>query len=333
MSRGMFEFIKDEPAYQQSEKDWIVELLRSDQFWYDMIVNPPEGFDSKKFISEYLEALRETVKSQLDKRFIYFLASRKKVRFSTAKKPRYALFGENLIFYVEIGRDRKLRRLSTTIIDAESGRAIKPSVSVTDRIITIEYSKIHKVSIPIYDFLLHSGIELGLNTEIHYVGYTANPSDRPLNLVHRGFADMLYRVSNDDNDFFVFYNLFKVISVGRNSRSCLNFAVANSMIDQVEVDDEGKIIEKCLIKYFGAESQKINKKNEEAELKNSLLSLVEKYKINTITMHMEMEQPSEIYRFFSKQVPPADVHRFVIKLVNNVVELCPLGSREGMAFE
>ncbi|MGF7188232.1 hypothetical protein JOE11_001259 [Robbsia andropogonis] len=329
----MFGFIKDEPAYEQSEKDWVVELSRSDQFWYDMIVNPPEGFDSKKFISDYLEALKETVKNQLDKRFIYFLATRKKVRFSTAKKPRYETFGSKLIFYVEMGREKKLRRLSTTVIDAESGSPIKPPVRVTDRIITIEYSRDHKISVPIHDFLLSRGIELGVDTEVHYVGYTANPEDRPINLVHRGFSDMLYRMSNDDNDFFVFYNLFKVISIGKNSASYLNFAMANSMIDQVGPDDEGKIIEKCLIKYFGAESQGVNKRNEEAELKNNLRDLVAKYKINTVMVHMEMEEPSEVYRFSSKQVPPADIHRFVVKLAGNAVELSRLGPQEGMAFE
>ena len=321
MTRGLFDFLQREPSYTESDKDWYVELNNSTCFWYDLLLHPPEGFDTKQQITDYLKQLQAIVESQLDKRFIYFLAARKKLRFCVRKKPKYSFFGNDLVFYVEIGREKIRRKVTTRILDAQTRQPIKPPVEVSDRFITFHYTPNHKVSMSIHDFLQDSGIELGINTEIHYVGYTKNPSERPINGAHRGLSDMLYRVSNDEHDFFVFYNLFKVSSIGMNPSAPINFCVANSMVDEVKVDEEGRIIEKALIKYFSTEAQEINKRNEEAELENSLERLAAKNNINSVAIHIEMEEPSELHRFFSRSVKPTDKHLFTCRMGNGGVEI------------
>lgn len=321
MTRGMFNFLQSEPAYTGANKNWYVELIQSTCFWYDLLLHPPEGFDTKQQITDYLKHLKEIVESQLDKRFIYFLAARKKIRFCLSKKPRYSLFGNDLIFYVEIGREKIRRKLTTKIFDATTRQPIKPHVEVSDRFITFHYTPNHKESMSIHDFLQSGGIEVGINTEVHYIGYTKNPSDRPINGAHRGLSDMLYRVSNEENDFFVFYNLFKVLSVGINPTAPINFCVANSMVDEIKVGEEGRIIEKALIKYFGSETQEVNRENENAELENSLERLAKKNNINSVTVHVEMDEPSELHRFFSRSVKPSDKHVFTCRIGGDGVEI------------
>lgn len=321
MTRGMFDFLQREPSYTDSDKDWYVELSQSTCFWYDLLLHPPEGFDTKQQITNYLKQLQAIVESQLDKRFIYFLAARKKLRFCVSKKPRYSFFGNDLVFYVETGRERMRQKITTRIFDAQTRQPIKPPVEVSGRFITFHYTPNDKVSMSIHDFLQSSGIEVGVNTEIHYVGYTKNPSERPINGAHRGLSDMLYRVSNDEHDFFVFYNLFKVLSIGVNQNAPFNFCVANSIVDEIKVDEEGRIIEKALIKYFSTEAQEINKENEEAELENSLERLAAKNNINSVAIHIEMDEPSELHRFFSRSVKPSDKHVFTCRIGNDGVEI------------
>lgn len=321
MNRGEFDFLQREPIYTDSDKDWYVELINSTYFWYDLLLHPPEGFDTKQQITDYLKQLQAIVESQLDKRFIYFLAARKKLRFCVTKKPRYSLFGSDLVFYVEIGRERIRRKVTTRIFDAQTQQPIKPPVEVSDRFITFYYTPNHKMSMSIHDFLQSSDIELGINMEVHYIGYTKNPSERPINGAHRGLSDMLYRVSNEEHDFFVFYNLFKVSSIGINPNAAINFIIANSIIDEIKVDEEGRIIEKALIKYFNAETQEINKENEHAELEKSLERLAAKNNINSVVIHIEMDEPSELYRFCSRSVEPSDKHFFTCRIGNNGVEI------------
>lgn len=331
MTRGMFNFLQNEPPYTGADKDWYVELSHSTCFWYDLLLHPPEGFDTKKQITDYLKNLKSMVESQQDKRFIYFLAARKKIRFCVSKKPSYSWFGDELIFYVEMGRQKIKRKLTTRILDAATHQAIKPPVEVSDRFITFYFSPENKVSLPIHDFLQSSGIELGINMEVHYIGYTKNPSGRPINGAHRGLSDMLYRISNEEHDFFVFYNIFKVLSISSGKSSPINFCVANSMIDEIKVDEEGRLIEAALIKYFGTETQEANKKNEEAELENTLERLATKNKINSVAVKFEMNEPSELYRLFSRSVKASDKHVFTCRIGSNGVEITQ-GANFGMSI-
>lgn len=320
MTRGMFDFLQHTPSYTESNKDWYVELSHSTCFWYDLLLHPPEGFDTKQQIKDYLKKLQATVERELDKRFVYFLAARKKVRFCVSKKPRYSLIGNNLIFYVEIGAKKTRQKITTKIFD-QMGKPIKPRIGISERFITIHYTEQFKATMPIHDFLQNCSIELGIYTEVHYIGYTNNPSARPINGTHRGLSDMLYKVSNEEHDFFVFYNLFKVTTIAKNPSVGINFYAANSMTNEIKVDEEGRIIEKTLIKYFNTEVQELNKPSEEGELENSLVRLATKNKINSVAIHIEMEEPNEMHMFCSRTVKPSTKHLFTSRIVNGAVEI------------
>lgn len=323
MTRGIFDFMQNHPAYTDAEKRWHIEIDQSTYFWYDLLVHPPEGFDTKQQIANLLKRLKKTIKTQLDKRFIYFLASRTKLRFCTSRKPRYSLVGKDLVLYVEVGASRKLLKTTTTMRDHANGKRITPPVEVSDRYITFHYPSGKKISYSIHDYFDMVGIEFGFDTEIHYVGYTKNPDDRPLNREHRGLADMLYKVSNAEHDFFIFYNLFKVLAIAGTPGSAFKFIVANSMIDEVRVDEEGRIIETALIKYFNTEIQKLNKSSEEGELENRLVQLASKNKIRSISFDIQVNPTSEMYRFCSKTVAAADRHTFTCRIGDNGAEIVP----------
>ena len=86
------------------------------------------------------------------------------------------------------------------------------------------------------------------------------------------------------------------------------------MIDEVNVRDEALILEKALIKYFGTKLQELNKKNESSQLKNQLEALIAHHRINSITFDLSMEEPRELFRFFSRRIAPTDRHHFTCQI-------------------
>lgn len=180
--RGIFDFLAKDSNYTNSEKKWWILLDRSDCFWYDLIINKHENFDTKKHISDYLKEQQKTVEQQFEKRFIYFIASRKKVRFSTKKKPRYSLFKGELILFVEIGQEKKLKKIKITIRDADTKEVINPLIETCDKFVTFEYPSGLKLTFSVHDFLRSYSINLGISTEIHYVFFSraVPPSDKHL---------------------------------------------------------------------------------------------------------------------------------------------------------
>lgn len=320
MTRGYLGNLASNPAYAGSTKDWYVTLQQSSCYWYDLIVNPPDFLDTRNSISSQLEELRVEVEQTLEKRFIYFFASRTKVRFDTTRPPKYSLFGGWLVITLLTGRYRKRHTIKIKFGDLD-GRPLRPRVEVSDRFIAIVHSDTASQTFSVHDFLRAFDISLGIPTEVHYVGITKDPGDRPLSRKHRGITDTLYNVSNEENDFFVFINLFKVMANAKNAPYGVHFVVANSMIDEIPTDEEGRVVESALIAYFDCASQNVNREKERSVLNNQLVSLAEKHKIQSVSMHLEMESPNEYFIFGSAAAPAAPSHSFLLRRSSSGIEI------------
>ncbi|WP_198304511.1 hypothetical protein [Arcobacter vandammei] len=314
MYRGIYDFfLQDNKVYNNSNKEWMIELSTSTIIWFDLTKSFYEDIDLNSCISKYMLEHKKKVEEYLEKRFIYFIFSRKKVRFNIKKKPKYSFFSKKLNLEILIGRERKIKKIELFSDNT------KPKVEITEKYITFIYNEHYKETLSIHDFLINYNIDIGEESKIHYIGYTKNPNKRPLNGNHSGLNDILYNVSNEDNDFFVSYNLFKVTSNSINNEFNIIFRVSNPMTDEVDVNTEGLIIEKCFILYFNAINQSRNKNNELSELKNTLKKLSIKNKINSIYINYELENNSEYWKFYSENVKPTDKHNFKISLNENKV--------------
>jgi hypothetical protein len=105
-----------------------------------------------------------------------------------------------------------------------------------------------------------------------------------------------------------------VLTQGSEPNSKMDFLIANSLSDEVNVDLEGSIIEKCLILYFHSNNQTANHGNEYSELLNSLKKLKAENNINSIQLHYEIDDPlSEYFVFYSDNVGVNPCHLFTIK--------------------
>ncbi|MCG8517691.1 MAG: hypothetical protein MI794_06825 [Pseudomonadales bacterium] len=275
-------------------------------------MNPPDFAETKIGIGTMLDTLREKVESTLEKRFIYFFASRPKVRFDTTRPPRYEFFSKKLVLHLRIGRERRRVTLKRRFCDAH-GNVILPKVELSERFIRIVYSEGSSQMYSVHDFLQVVGFAIGEPTTVHYVGITKDPGDRPLSRKHRGIADTLYNVSNEENDFFVYINLFKVTAHANSSMHNMVFVAANAYTDEIKTDAEGAIVEGALIAYFECASQRLNRSKERSAFRRLLDEIAEANKIRSVVMHIEIEQPSEYFSFGSTVVPAANSHTFVFK--------------------
>lgn len=59
MARGDFNSLLNHDGYRDSEKRWFVELLRADIYWYELIVNGHDQFDTRTEIENSLKYLKE----------------------------------------------------------------------------------------------------------------------------------------------------------------------------------------------------------------------------------------------------------------------------------
>jgi len=321
MNRGIYSSLLDHESYKKSEKRWYVELLLSKMYWYEHIVVEHDLFPTREAIVAELKHFKKQVESSLEKRFIYFIASRTRVRFNTDKQPRYKRLGSKLILNLEIGAKRKNKKIIVSVIDEQTGELCRPVVRTTPEHITFKHGSGNTVTYAVHDFLSHTNHDLKISSEVHYVGYTKNPNSRPINGSHSGLNDILYSVPTEGRDIFVFYNLFKVLSCANNGEYNMNFVVANSMTDEVDADTEGKLIEKTLLLYFNAKLQQRNKRKELSELRKALKQLSQKLRIASVTVSYALEQPDSYFRFMSSEIDPCHEHLFTCYLERECVAI------------
>jgi len=280
------------------------------------VVNPDEVadyFDTRKLIVDYLKGVKKQVEENLEKRFVYFICSRTKVRFNTNKKPSYNPITKSTKIHVLIGKEEAKKAIKCKFFDAHQNKFCHPKINLTEKYITITDSRGNLTTASIHDFLEGAKISLGIDSKVEYVGYTKNPHTRPTNGAHTGLSDVLYKIADENRDSLIYFNLFKVITRAISGDSMLNFAIANAMTDEVDVELEGKLLEKCFIFYFDAINQSRNKDKELLELKSSLHKISAENKIHAVHVCYEFEEPNEYGMFSSSRVPPRLGHVFTIR--------------------
>jgi len=324
MGRGEYSYMTENKAYIDSKKSWAVELSNTHMYWYDLLVNPSEVaeyFDTRQIIVDHLKRLKNEVEENLEKRFIYFICSRTKVRFDTSQKFYYSPFRNSAKIRLLIGKDKKKKSIYITFADTNTIERSKPRLEVWDKYITIHRDEENKETYSVHDFLAHSGTNLGFHSNVEYVGYTKNPHSRPTNGSHTGLSDALFNVSNEDNDTLLFFNLFKVTTIAESANSILNFYISNTMSDEVKVDLEGKLIEKSFILYFDSNNQNRNKKQELEELEKNLNKISNENNINSIHYSYEMDGESEYWNFSSSKIDGKKEHVFTIESDENGINI------------
>ncbi|MFN1582924.1 hypothetical protein [Vibrio rotiferianus] len=320
MERGIFDFMQHDSVYKNSQKEWLVTLQQSQMYWYELLVNEHDEINTRKLIFSEVKELKKQVEASLKKRFVYFICSRIKVRFCAETPPVLTPYYGFMKLRVLIGRDEKIREFVVPVACDENYLAILPEIDETGRFITFCHPSGIKRCFSVHDYLMTIGVNLGYSTKVEYVGVTKKPQDRPLNGVHGGLGDVLYNVSNEDNDILIFFNTFKVITNAEQNKYNINYHIPNSMTDEVKVGKEGEVIEKSFRFYFDSRTQKRKRAKERKELINDLKNMVHENNIGLLNVLFEVEEDSEYYQFYSSRVNPRKSHCFTVKISEN--DLC-----------
>lgn len=317
MNRGFVRSISTLDPYKAAPKRWYVHLSQTDCFWYDLIVNPPRAAESSNPVKSYLLALKEQVENSLEKRFIYMYGARKKLRFETDKPLSKKFFSRRPHVNVLVGRDRRRLSLPCDLSPLGVENLDSLRVAATDRFLSLSPEEGPQMTIAIHDFMQLFAAPAGDATEIHYVGLTKNPHRRPLGREHRGYSDMVSGVGSEEHDFFLYVSLFKAMVKADHEQSGLHFLVANSMIDELDVQREGELIERAFIAYFDSRFQPESGASERAKLKSLLDRIKSERNIEEVVVDFEVEEPSPYYRFCSQARAAADRHVFRCSVNNN----------------
>ena len=308
MHRGYFGNLANLETIGNRGKTWLVSLDSFNMIWLGHIQKSTETAAAarpviRKFLSEQKRLVRET----LDKRFIYFICSREKIRFRPTRRTRPGLWRGNftLPFIAGSAETRHDIPVSPARFPERNGRP--PAAISTERdALILHYPEGPDETIPVWSVAANFTFPGG--TEIHYVGYTQNPEDRFTRSRHAGLADVKQRVDARDKDIFIHFNLFRVYLVDAEEEAPVTCFLSNAMLGEVPTNEEGFIIEEMCILYFDSAWQNRNKTKEYARLRNRLKRLRTGKNVSSLHLIYNPADRGNELCFFSSAVAPAWIH-------------------------
>jgi hypothetical protein len=106
------------------------------------------------------------------------------------------------------------------------------------------------------------------------------------------------------------------------------------MVDEVDVQKEGELIEGAFITYFDSKYQDERGAGERAKLEAQLRRVREEHNIESIVLDFEVDIPSPYYRLCSHTRPPANRHVFRCGVTNDqlALEVLPVTFDAAQAF-
>lgn len=312
--RGYFKGVLDPLEIARHPKAMQIGLTETHMLWLDFFLDQSIPTDLQTAIRKGLTKWKQNVAQHCDKRFLYFLASRTKVRFSTRRQPRYSKWRDRFIFWIEVGRSARPCRIE---IEAPfrvlaSNEPVRFPAKTTAKFITFFVGS-GAVSRSVHDFLLECNASIGIDTNVHYVGCTKTPDSRVLSKEHHGFAQMLHDVSGEDSDFFLFQHLFKPVVLAAYPGYGLHVVAANSAVDLADIESEGSMIEKALIAYFEPSTQLASLKAARSELRGILA----RHCVEKMMLGIDYQQPREYYRYVGTGVGAHDRVGGIYRIIDN----------------
>lgn len=321
MRNGYFSTVSKHPDYAKLDKNWLVLLQNTQVIWASLLDDTVSKLGYAKQIRQGMKTWHAGVEATTDKLFVYFIATRHRVRFCILTAPIIRPDGM-LLADVLVGKDKTRFTIGVPLaMDAQAEATQVELVGDNGIRITIGQSI---TTFSVHDLLSTFDVRLGIHTEIHYVGSTKNPAKRPMSLGHDALSRIMLSLSNEDYDFFLVYNVFKAMALARDDDYMLNYYLANSVTGPVSGEGEGRLIEKLLIRYFDPKLQNRNAPAERSSLIRRMGELAHKHRISSVAVDMAIvDTPSEYFSFCSSSAPASLAHAFTCKFMGNEVAISP----------
>ena len=268
------------------------------------------GVDHESYrveIANYLDEIKKSVSEVADREFIYFIVTRPRVRIF--KRPKFSFITKRLILPIEIGRTRRKIKIKKHIYFGSNGHPTTCPLSHTGTTVSFWDGETSR-GIPIHDLLLRESINVAGPSNVRYVGRTNNPARRVIDGNHRGLSDTLTLAAENNDDVFIFSNIFKAVYSASIHDAGLHFRASNALTDYVDQKFEAELIEKIFILYFSPITQYQQKEKDTSSLKKMMATLRNKNNVHLISVSFEIDSESEYYHMFSENIAPRAGHYF-----------------------
>ena len=303
-------------------RHWHAELIGTDMFWCDILVDAKFSADSdqlSQYVVDYRDNLKHHIEDVLSEARLYLMCEREKVRFNAFKKPGYNPFTRKMKFHFLVGESSRRVSLTVDIRKHFFPDLAHPKVFLEAKFITLLKNEKDNVTLSVHDFLSAIGADLGLNSRVVSSGYSRSPywggEEGALVMLQRQAA----RFTSDDKDLVVYINEYNMHLFSNKSRASNQSGRNIIEFSDESIDMSFMMLSRSFSLYFlGCDAEA------SVEVKNAMTNVsryLSRNQIHRITVDHAYEQDGEYLRLCSQEVETSPSHVFTVLLEHGKVVL------------
>ena len=299
------ELIADAAARSHTPQSWDVTVSESKFYWYDLLTDFPPIPDFRDPLGRYLRRMQFAVEATMEKRLMYMLVSRPKLRFDTSRSTSWGFFGLKLSIPILVGADQKRDALTIELNTPEDATLKKPTVQVFERFITLNWGSMIE-TYSIHDLLQNFNTKHDYPTKVHYVGQTRDPAGRLI----KGRISGVNRAcdnSGPDND-----NFLLIQRMDFSTGAPVATEGTSDELHDLMLKDQMDLLECILIKYFEKDDEKMRSPREVQAREARVSSLYQAHMLQRLQVDLGLEAPDAFQNLYSDRVKEASRHLFEV---------------------
>ncbi|MBB3223307.1 hypothetical protein [Pseudoduganella umbonata] len=277
---------------------WTATVAETKFYWYDLLVEGGPLPDFRDPIGRYLRRMQFAIDGTMEKRLLYFLVARPRVRFDLQRSVSWSFFSLKLTIPVLIGADE---RKSTITIDLDvpfEATYKKPLVQVQDKFLLLNWGALVE-TLSIHDLIQRYDTGLAFPGTVLYVGQTHDPAGK----LAKGQHAPVNRARNAamlDSDVFLLIQRFDV-KVD---------TTATDLSEEASTRTHTDMIEGALIGYFESDDSRLRTEIERGNRRDHLADLQFTYFLQKLTVDLGFEGANGFYDLESPQAGLSRRHLF-----------------------
>ncbi|SFU68100.1 hypothetical protein [Pseudoduganella namucuonensis] len=298
------DLIADAAAQSYLPQSWDVTATEPKFYWYDLITDFPPVPDFRDPLGRYLRRMQFAIEATLDKRLLYLLVSRPRLRFDLKRGTSWGFFSLKLTVPLLVGPNQDRESVTIDLKVPDDATLKKPTVQMFDKFITLNWGSLIE-TYTAHDLLQAFDIKMSFPSRVHYVGQTHDPAGRLL----KGRLSSVNRIcdrNQPDYDNFLLVQRLNINTFGAKHPSDDGSEQAQEQLLKERMD----AIECVLIQYFEDETRKTRSPREQLARQTRLRNLQNSHRLVGMRVDLGMEVSSSFQRLYSDKVGESDHHVF-----------------------
>jgi hypothetical protein len=295
---------------------WTASVAETKFYWYDLLVSGGELPDFRDPVGRYLRRMQFALDGTMEKRLLYFLVARPRVRIDTARNVSWGFFSLKLTVPVLIGPEERKGSITMDLEVPFDATYKKPLVQLQDKFLLLNWGSMME-TLSVHDLIQRYDTNLEFPSTVLYVGQTRDPEGK----IAKGTCSIVNRVRNRvmlDNDTFLLVQRYDV-KVD---------TAARDMSAEASERSQAEMIEAALIAYFEGPTPPLRNEIERGTRREHIADLRDTYYLEKLTVDLGFQGADSFYDLTSEHAPKSRRHLFECVFEEGTPAITRLGEKD-----